>query len=221
MAGLTTAAILGISAAASAASGVASAALNKPKPSTSSYDNTSTTSGTSTTTRNLTPQQEALQGPLSALALDKIANPAARLEPLRQVSRAQVNNNFSGADEAIRAKLGRSGAKSGKLGTAVRQTELSRLGAISDVDTNFSNQILNEQESGIGLAERLLSQNYGQTVTSNGTTTGSGTGTNTAAPIGGLGVAGNAINAGLDTATTLMMINQMLKKPVNYGARYA
>lgn len=104
-------------------------------------------------------------------------DPGAGLEPLRAAARTGVNSTYSGAEDTIAGKLLTHGGRSGKFGKAVMGTELARLGELGGVDMDFSRLMLEQQDRGSSLAERLLGiafENEGGT-----TSTGSQSGTST------------------------------------------
>src|SRR5579871_3027670 len=107
--------------------------------SSSKYSNQQSSTGTSTTTRNLTPYQSSLQGPLFSYVQSALSNPTAVVNPYRQAARSQVNSTYSGLGDSLRQQfMGTTGGgASGKYGTATLQGNLARLGALSNVDTSF------------------------------------------------------------------------------------
>lgn len=165
---------------------------------------TSSTAGTnsSSTRRVLTPGQTSLNDSLTSTALQRITNPAAVAEPLRAATREKVNTNFAGVPDLLRQKYGATGYGSGKMGTAQRQSEIARLGQLSGVDSDFNNLILQLQESGISLGDRLLSQNFG--TESDNSYSQSGTVVNPGS------VAAGAFTNGTQTLSALLALSQIL-----------
>lgn len=157
--------------------------------------------------RVLTPGQTLLSGVLQNTAIDRITNPGAIAEPLRVAARENVNQNFAAVPDAVRAKYGTTGQASGKLGRAGREAEVARAGALSGVDADFNRLILGLQDSGIGLGERLLSQNFEDEVTGYGTNAFNQQGFNTAP---GSAAAG-ALTGGLQMFATLAALSRFLE----------
>jgi hypothetical protein len=139
-----------------------------------------------------------------------LTDPGAGLAPIRTGIRAGVNREFSGLDKVLRNKfLSSGGGRSGKFGRATREGEVARLGKLSDVEGIMAQMLLEQQERGASLSERLLSQNFGSdfSTTSDSTQFGSSTGTNVA-PGSALG---SGLATGADTAMTLWLMNKLLK----------
>jgi len=190
-------------------SALAGALNNTRAARTSESTSSSSSSGSNTTRRRrvLTPGQTGLNDTLTSEALRRITDPAAVAEPLRAATREKVNANYAAVPDLLRQKYGATGYGSGKLGTAQRQAEISRLGALSDVDSDFNQLILQLQESGIGLGERLLSQNFEEEDYSS--YTGSQSGRSTGVQPGS--VAGGAVGNATGTLSALLALNQVLK----------
>jgi len=104
----------------------------------------------------LRPEQEGVFKALLDRANGLMTNPGEGLEPLRLAARSGVNANYSGAEDVIADKLLTHGGRSGKFGKAVMGAELSRLRDLGAVDTDFSRLMLEQQDRGSSLAERLL-----------------------------------------------------------------
>jgi hypothetical protein len=135
-----------------------------------------------------------------------MTQPGAGLEPIRGAMRGRVNARYSTMPDTLATKtLAHGGARSGKFGTAMRQSEMGRLGELGDVESEIARMMLEQQERGAGLGERLLAQPFGATTSTSGT--GSMTGTN----IGPGSAVGGAVGGGLETLTTLMTLNKMLQ----------
>lgn len=177
------------------------------RTSRSSSSGTNSTAGSSTRRRILTPGQESLNSTLTGTALDRIENPAAAVAPLRVATRENINANFAGVPDALRAKYGTTGGASGKLGRAARESEIARAGALSGADSDFNRLILQLQDSGIGLGERLLSQNFGEEATNTGSTAYSQHGQQVAP---GSAAAG-ALTGGLQMFSNLLALQAVLK----------
>lgn len=192
-----------------AGSALAGGLQNTRAARTSESSSSSSSSGSNTSRRRrvLTPGQTGLNDTLTSEALRRITNPAAVAEPLRAATREKINANFAGVPDLLRQKYGSTGYGSGKLGTAQRQAEISRLGALSDVDSDFNQLILQLQESGIGLGERLLSQNFEEEDYSSYTGSQSGRSVGTQPGSVAAGAFGNASS----TLSALLALNQVLK----------
>lgn len=135
-----------------------------------------------------------------------MTNPGAGLAPIRSGLREQVNARYAGADEGIREKLLAGGSKTGKYGRAVRQAEYSRLGELGGVDGQIARLVLEQQDRGTSLAERLLGMNFGQEAS--GSTSSSSTMSGTSVAPGSAAAGGLA--GGLTMLTTLMALQQQL-----------
>ena len=160
---------------------------------------TSTSTSTSTSTPTFSPEFSPLIGQLTGGVLDQMRNPAAGMEPIRLATRDRVNRTYGAAPEAIAAKTMTGGGRSGKFGRGIAMSEAGRLGSLADVEAKFAELVLQRQASGQDLATRLLALGRGQT------TEGTGTQTNPGDMLGG------AVGGGLETASYLMALNQMLK----------
>jgi hypothetical protein len=162
---------------------------------------TSTQSGTSTTARNLSPQQQILMNLMGPTISQMITNPMASLAPLQTAANEQVNANYAQAPQAIRDQfMSSGGAASGKSGMATIQEQLARQGALAGVAANTETAAANRQVTAEGLAQNLLNTNLGST------TTGSGTGTTVQSG----NEAGGALSAGLSSLTSLLSIGSLL-----------
>lgn len=134
------------------------------------------------------------------------------VSPLRTQARNRVNQTFSGVDSALRDKfLSSGGGASGKFGRAATQTELARRGALVNSDADFDRMILELQDRGAGLSERLLGMNFGEEFSGS-----SSNATANSSSSSGFGVApgsalGSALGGGLDAVSTLYLIDRMLK----------
>lgn len=191
-----------------AGSAISGALQNTRAARTTESNSSSSNSGSNTARRKriLTGGQQQLNDSLTSAALERIMNPAAVAEPLRAATREKVNQNFAGVPDLLRQKYGATGYGSGKLGTAQRQAEMSRLGALSGVDSDFNQLILQLQESGIGLGERLLGQNFEDETYSSYTGSESQRGTQ----VGPGSVAGGAFGNATSTLSSLLAINKIL-----------
>jgi hypothetical protein len=166
--------------------GAAGGALNKQKNTASGTQtqtqNATTTENTSTSgarSRQLLPEQQAALAQLMPYIQQLMTNPQGALQPLQQYARSASNANYAGAEEALRTKLGRTGAKSGKMGAAMRAMELSRIGQLSGVDSSFAQKAYDAQQTGANLGMNLLGMNFGETYDQAGTGTRKTEGTST------------------------------------------
>ena len=195
--------------------------MNKSKqtPGTNQSTTNSTYGKSGTTQRILTDEQGEGLGILSSVAKDRIQNPGARLAPIREAMRSGVNQNFAGADAALKAKLGRGDGRSGVMGKGQREMETSRAQALTGVDSQIAQMVLQEQDAGVGMMERLLSQIFGSTTSESGQNTGTTTGQYTQ-PMQQTNPWGAGVGGGLDTLMTLMTLNKMMQGNANGGTSY-
>jgi hypothetical protein len=86
-----------------------------------------------------------------------------------------VNQSFAGMPRTIASRLSGLGfGKSGKLGTAMFNSDASRLNDISGLNSQFAQMGLNEQNTGSSLAEALLGLTMGTTNLGGGQSGGAG-----------------------------------------------
>jgi hypothetical protein len=143
----------------------------------SSFNKTSTTSGTSATNRNLLPQQAASAPDIYSTLHSYMMNPQQAVQPARMAARDQVNKTYTGLADRVRQQfLTTGGGRSGKAGQAELEGELGRSGALTDVDNTAAVQASQLPLTAAGLAEQFLGIDLGQTSSGNQTTTASGTG---------------------------------------------
>lgn len=150
---------------------------------TNSSQNTTqnvSTSGTGTTTRNLTPYQTALQAPLFDY-IRKLMTPGgatAAVAPYAAQARDQANSTYGGLADSLRQQfLATGGGTSGKYGMALAGGNLARLGALQGVDTEAATTAAALPLTAASLAQQMLGQTYGQTTTQAGTETATGSAT--------------------------------------------
>src|SRR5690242_277474 len=94
---------------------------------------------TGTTSRNLTPYQTQLQGPLFDYIRSLMLDPTKAVAPFQAGARNNVNENYSGLSDSLRNQfLSTGGGKSGKYGMAATAGTISRLRDLSNVDTGFA-----------------------------------------------------------------------------------
>jgi hypothetical protein len=154
-----------------AAGGALSSKQKQQQDQTSKSTSTENTNSTGTTTKNLLPEQQQALAKLMPYIGQLLGGNNAGLDPLKEFTRSKVNSNYGQFEDALRTKLGRGGGRSGKMGTATRAMELSRLGQLSGVDADFAKMMLDEQNKGANLGMGLLGMNFGQTATQQGTGT--------------------------------------------------
>lgn len=76
----------------------------------------------------------------------------------------QVNQGYAAMPRTIASRLSGLGfGKSGKLGTAIFNTQASRLNDISGLNSQYDQMALNRQTAGSSLAEQLLDMTMGTT----------------------------------------------------------
>lgn len=183
---------------------------------TNGYTSTSGSSGTSTTTKNLSDFQKAIEPDLYGYGLGLIKNPSQYIDPIRKAATAQINQNYSSAPSGIAQKmLAYGGSKSGKFGKAMVQSELARYSDINNLNGQLAPLTMQQQNFGANLLQQMLGLNYGSTTTNNNTATNSGVNSGTSSGSGiniapGSTIAG-ALQGGLNGLGILAIINQMLK----------
>jgi len=141
--------------------------------------------------------------------MELLTTPEAGLGPVRAGLREGVNTRYAGAADTLATKmLSHGGARSGKFGTAMRRTEMARLGELGGVDSTIAQMMLDQRRQGAELGQNLLSIPFETSVDSTGTTTSKGT---TVLP--GSGVAGGIVGGlqGLNQSLiTYLALQQML-----------
>jgi hypothetical protein len=160
---------------------------------------TTKTRSQSTTTPTFSPEFSPLIGQLSGSVMDQMRNPAAGMEPIRLATRDRINRTFGAAPDAIAAKTMTGGGRSGKFGRGIAMSEAGRLGSLADAEAQFAQLVLQRQASGQDLATRLLALGKGQTTQGTGEQTTPGN------------MLGGAVGGGLETASYLFALNNMLK----------
>ena len=180
---------------------------NRKKARTREFDNYSTNYSTTTRTRTLRPEQEAGMSLLDRRMHVLLNDPEAGLAPLRAGRRNQVNQRYAGMPQMLADRMLSHGQKSGKFGRATREMEMARFGEMADVDNWFAQLILEQKDKGVGIAERLLGQDFGGTVSTRGSSRSWGTG------VAPGSATGSAVSGGTEALTTLMMIDKMMQGP--------
>jgi hypothetical protein len=141
--------------------------------------NTSNT-GTSTTAQNLTPYQQAVEGPMSSMILNLLSNPNQTVAPFQQAAANNINANYNGLSSSLAQQfLSTGGGSSGKFGTALAQGDLQRTGQLASNASTFAQTAAMLPLEGVSLAQNLLGLNLGSTTTGSGTSSSSSTGTTT------------------------------------------
>jgi hypothetical protein len=149
----------------------------------------SSSNSTSTSTRNLTPYQTALQPGLLSTIQNYMNDPMAAIAPETTQAKNAVNQDYAGSLDRLRQQfLTTGGGQSGKLGTATLQSDLAREGAMANVDQSAAATAAQIPLSAAQLAEQWLGMNFGQT------NTGSQSGWNIGADAGYSGGAGMGPN---------------------------
>jgi len=137
--------------------------------------------------------------------MELLTTPEAGLGPVRAGLREGVNTRYAGAADTLATKmLSHGGARSGKFGTAMRRTEMARLGELGGVDSTIAQMMLQQQERGSNLGQQLLSIPFETSVGTSGTSTSKGI-----AVSPGSAAAGGIVG-GLQGLTTYLMLQQML-----------
>lgn len=179
---------------------------NRESARTQKTDQTTSNASTTRTRRVLRPEQEPMLGALATRASDLLTNPTAVLDPIRSARRNAVNQDYAGIEDTLADRmLSHGGRNSGKFGRAVRETNVARVGALADVDSDMARLVLEQQDRGSSLMERLLGMTFDNEIGTS--STGSMSGTNV---LPGSMMAGG-VNSGLETLSALQMINKLLQ----------
>lgn len=150
---------------------------NANKTSTYSGQQAQSNSGTTTTGRNLTPYQSAIQAPLFDYVSNLMTNPQATVAPFQTAARNNVNSNYKGLADSLRQQfLSTGGGGSGKFGTALAQGNLNRLSDLSNVDNTMAQTAATLPLQGANLASGLLGMNFGSTTSTSSTGSSSSSG---------------------------------------------
>ncbi len=122
-------------------------------------------SGWSQTTKQVQPYLYPTQDELvSTISNMMLGGTSPTITGMQTDAVNRVNQNYATMPRTIASRLSGLGfGKSGKLGTAMYNTEASRLNDISGLDSQFSQMGLNEQNFGSSLAEQLLNSTMGST----------------------------------------------------------
>ena len=175
----------------SAGSSIAGSVLSgKPKTSTS----------TNTSTPTLSPELQGLQDKLLGYSGDLMDNPSAGLQPLKTAATDNINRGYGTVIPQLMRRMSTLGyGSSGKTGNLMFQTDIARQGDLSNLESQFAQMILNQQNQGANLGMNLL--NSGRGISSTSTLTGP----NTMAANGFMS-AGN----GLENLSTLLILSKIL-----------
>jgi hypothetical protein len=157
---------------------------------------------TSQSQPTLSPKLQALQND-TADSLDyNLRNPTAQTDALKIPAMEAINSRYAAAPTALAAALGKRGfGSSGAAGGAYYGLETSRLGDLSNLEGTLAATNIQNQQSNLGLAERL-------------TTAGAGSSSRSVGP-------NNGPANGLSTLTTLFALNKLLKGNGAGGPSYA
>jgi hypothetical protein len=150
---------------------------------------------TSTTKRVLRPEQESALSQLMTRAQSLSTNPAQGLAPLKADAMTRVNEGYEGLLDRQMSSLRARGIRTpaGSLPGMALRSNLSRLGDLAKVHSDFAGKTLQQQQYGDSLLDAILGQGFEQTTTQKG----SGN------------VAGEALGGGLSSLTTMLMLRKL------------
>ncbi len=149
---------------------------------------------------------QQLQSRLLGYSSGLMSDPSSGLAPMKTNAQENINRRYAGAPTAVSAQLARRGlGSSGAAGGALFGLESSRLGDMSNLESNFASLTSQRQMQGAGLGESLLQLGRGTT------TTGNMPDQSAAA---GFGSAGNALS---DLSRVLMFNNAVNVLKNNQG----
>lgn len=179
-----------------AGAGILSGILgNRPRRTTTNYNNT-TDSNSSATVRRYMPTEVSDQLPrLNGYFSNVFDDPQAGMGAFKQAAVNDVNKRYAQVPGMLRQKLRTGYGQSGKFGTAMRQAELGRLNDLTGVDLDYQKQVMDRRQQAVQQIMQLLGIDFGRdaTETSRSTQTGQqtsiGPGNMVAGGIGG-GVSG-------------------------------
>jgi hypothetical protein len=170
------------------ASGIGGALANRKKTSTS----------TSTSTPTWGPEFSGLQTDAIDALRKRLADPTAGIDPLRYNALDQVNAGYSGLPNRVGTQLAKRGmGQSGKMGAALKGIDISRMRDLSTTGAAYDKMGLDQQDRTMQMIEQMLS--LGRGTSSTGTSTDPGN------------MLGGGVGAGLETFTTMLMLDKMLK----------
>lgn len=161
-------------------------------------DVTGTQSGSAITGKTEAPGTTGLTKTFADYLMKLFHNPSATTAPAQNNARNQVNEDYAGADDAIRKKfLSTGGGSSGKYGTATVKTDLARRGDLAKVDNSFGETNATLPLTAASLATSLLGTTQGVTQTGQGSTSQVGKTTGESSGWGINGSAGWSPSTGL------------------------
>lgn len=153
-------------------------------------DLNSTTGQTGGLSRTFAPGTGALPSTFAGYLQKLFTNPESAVQPAQTQARNQVNQNYTGAADALRQQFMSGSGASGKNGLAQTQLQVGRAGALSDVDQAAATQAASMPMTAASLATQLLGATSGASTTGTsttqqlGATTGNSSGFNLGAQVG-------------------------------------
>lgn len=135
----------------------------------------------------------------------QLQNPGAGLQPLKDAAAAGINTNYAGAEDAIRSKFA-AGGRRGNTGTALRQAEYSRIGALNGLESDFARMTLDRDSQAKQLAMAMLGMNFGQDTTGSFSSQSNGQSTTNQTTV----QQGNPLAGGLQGGLSTLMYLQNL-----------
>jgi len=156
---------------------------------------TSKTKSKNSFQRILTPQQQQALDRLFSDANARLNDPEAGLRTLRSHALQNVDRNYQGVSDALQQRFAVRGmGQSGRVADNFLRMELSRLGDLAGVENTFAGLALGERDKANNILMQILGQDFAH----------SGTGS------AGINPVGAALNSGLETFMTLMIMDRML-----------
>lgn len=133
------------------------------------FGNSTTTNSSNTPT--LTGQGQPLFDQLSSFGSNVLNDPSAGLQPIKNAATEQINNSYGNIPKTISTQMARRGyGSSGSMGDTMYQTQLSRLGSVSNLNGQMAQLASSRQLSVADLMDNLLHTQVGSTGTSKTTT---------------------------------------------------
>jgi hypothetical protein len=128
--------------------------------------------------------------------MKRLNDPTAGIEPLKLNAMDQVNAGYAGLPAKVGTQLAQRGfANSGQMGASLKGLELARGRDLSNVGASYDQMGLNQENTTMSLINSILSQGRGSSTTA----TGSGN------------VAGGAVGSGVETLTTMLLLDKLMK----------
>lgn len=116
-------------------------------------------------TKTLPGNLQAAQNNLLGYYGGILQNPASGLQPMLNNGLDQINRNYQALpDLSSRLLAARGFGKSGKLGTAMYNIGASRLGDISNFQSQFNQMVLNRQAQAASGQAGLINAGYGENI---------------------------------------------------------